>query len=135
MTLKELNEYGILKAHIEQCRDRIREINGRTVRSPAFDLGGIFNSSTGQNPTEERYIKAISDKEYLERLIAADEAKIKRIERYISNIRDLRTRMIFEMHVYENERFFIIALKFGGRNTEESVKRIFYRYIDKHPCG
>lgn len=135
MTLKELNEYGILKAHIEQCRDRIREINGRTVRSPAFDLSGISNSPTGRNPTEERYIKAISDKEDLERFIAADEAKIKRIERYISNIRDLRTRMIFEMHIYGNEKFFKIAMKFGGRNTEESVKQIFYRYIDKHPHG
>lgn len=135
MTLKELNEYGILKAHIEQCRDRIREINGKTVHSPAFNTSGISNSSTGRNPTEEKYIKAISDKEYLERLISADEAKIKRIERYISNIRDLRTRMIFEMHIFGNERFFIIALKFGGRNTEESVKRIFYRYIDKHQHG
>lgn len=135
MTLKELNEYGILKAHIEQCRDRIREINGRTVRSPAFDLSGISNSPTGRNSTEERYIKAISDKEDLERLIAADEVKIKRIERYISNIRDLRTQMIFEMHVYGSKQFFIIAMKLGGRNTEESVKRIFYRYIDKHPHG
>lgn len=135
MTLKELNEYGILKAHIEQCRDKIREINGRTVRSPVFNTSGISNSPTVRNPTEERYIKAIRDKEDLERLIAADEAKIKRIERYISNIRDLRTRMIFEMHVYGNEKFFIIAMKFGGRNTEESVKRIFYRYIDKHQHG
>lgn len=135
MTLKELNEYGILKAHIEQCRDKIREINGRTVRSPVFNTSGISNSPTGRNPTEERYIKAIRDKEDLERLITADEAKIKRIERYISNIRDLRTRMIFEMHVYGNEKFFIIAMKFGGRNTEESVKRVFYRYLNKHPHG
>lgn len=135
MTLKELNEYGILKAHIEQCRDRIREISSRTVRSPVFKTSGISNSPTGRNPMEEKYIKAILDKEDLERLIAADEAKIKRIERYISNIRDLRTRMIFEMHIFRNERFFVIALKFGGRNTEESVKRIFYRYIDKHPYG
>ncbi len=135
MTLKELNEYGILKAHIEQCRDKIREINGRTVRSPVFNTSGISNSPTGRNPMEERYIKAIWDKEDLERHIAADETKIKRIERYISNIGDLRTRLIFEMHVYGSKQFFIIAMKLGGRNTEESVKQIFYRYLEKHPHG
>jgi len=135
MTLKELNEYGILKAHIEQCRDQIREINSRTVRSPAFNTSGISNSPTGRNPMEERYIKAISIKENLEHMIAYDEKQIKRIERYISNIRDLRTRLIFEMHVYGSKQFFIIAMKLGGRNSEESVKHLFYRYLRDHPHG
>lgn len=135
MTLKQLNEYGILKAHIEQCRDKIREIGGRTIRSPIFDMSGISKSPTAQNPTEERYINAMSEIERYERQIAEDTEKIERIERYISKIKDCRTRMIFEMHVYDNETFWKIALKFGGRNTGESVKQIFYRYIDNHPFG
>lgn len=135
MTLKQLNEYGILKAHIEQCRDKIREIGSRTIRSPIFDTSGISKSPTTHNPTEERYINAMSEIERYERQIAEDTEKIERIERYISKIEDCRTRMIFEMHVYDNETFWKIALKFGGRNTGESVKQIFYRYIDNHPFG
>ena len=135
MTLKQLNEYGILKAHIKQCRDKIREIGGRTIRSPIFDTSGISKSPATRNPTEERYINAMSEIERYERQIAEDTEKIERIERYISRIEDCRTRMIFEMHVYDNETFWKIALKFGGRNTGESVKQIFYRYIDNHPFG
>ncbi len=135
MTLKQLNEYGTLKAHIEQCRDKIREIGSRTIRSPIIDTSGISKSPTARNPTEERYINAMSEIERYERQIAEDTEKIELIERYISKIKDCRTRMIFEMHVYDNEKFWKIALKFGGRNTEESVKRIFYRYIENHPFG
>ena len=135
MTLKELNEYGTLKAHIEHCREKIREINIRTVRSPSFDMSGISNSPTGRNTTEDKYIKALTDKDKFERLILMDMEKIRRIERYISNIKDVRTKMIFEKHIFKNKRFFVIAMELGGINTEESVKHIFYRYIDKHPHG
>ncbi len=135
MTLEELNSYNTLKACIEHCRDKIREINGRTVSSPQFDTSGISNNPSGRNPTEEKYISAIAQKDELERLIDSSTTKIKRIERYISNIRDLRTRLIFEMHVYGSKQFFIIAMKLGGRNSEESVKHLFYRYLRDHPHG
>lgn len=135
MTLEELNEYGVLKAHIEHCRDKIRELNARTVCSPGFDTSGISTSPSPRNPTEEKYINAIIQKERYERLIAEDAEKIARIEGYISAIKDKRTRMIFEMHVYDNEKFWKIAMKFGGRNSEASVKSMFYRYLNQHPCG
>lgn len=135
MTLEELNEYGILKAHIEQCRDKIRELNGRTIRSPIFDTSGISSTPSSRNSTEEKYINAMAEKERYERQIAKYTAKIERIEKYISSIGDRRTRMIFEMHVYDNEPFWKIAMKFGGRNSEGSVKNMFYRYLKYHPHG
>lgn len=135
MTLEELNEYGIIKAHIEHCRDKIRELNSRTIRSPIFDTSGISNSPSSRNPTEEKYINTLAEKARYERLIAEDTEKIARIEKYISSIKDKRTRMIFEMHVYDNESFWKIAMKFGGRNTECSVKSIFYRYLKHSPRG
>ncbi|MCM1275483.1 MAG: hypothetical protein NC299_08965 [Lachnospiraceae bacterium] len=135
MTLEELNSYHTLKVCIEHCRERIREIDGRTVSSPRFDNNGIVNSPSGKNPTEEKYIQAIAKKDELERLAESCAVKIKRIERYISNIRDLRTRLIFEKHIYSGEQFFKIAMKLGGRNSEESVKHLFYRYLRDHPHG
>lgn len=131
MTLEELNEYGIIKAHIEHCREKIRELNGRTISSPIFDTSGISNSPSSRNPTEEKYINALAEKAKYERLISEDAEKIARIEKYISAIKDKRTRMIFELHIYDNEPFWKIAMKFGGRNTEGSVKSIFYRHL-KH---
>lgn len=135
MTLEELNEYGILKAHIEQCREKILELNSRTIRSPIFDASGISNTPSSRNPTEEKYINAMAEKAKYERLIAEDTEKIAKIENYISSIRDRRTRMIFEMHIYDNEKFWKIAMKFGGRNSEGSVKNMFYRYLKCQPRG
>lgn len=135
MTLIELNEYGVLKAHIEQCRDKIREINNRTIRSPIIDTSGISNSPSGSNPVEERYIRYIAERERYEQLIAEDTAKLECIERYIGRIKDRRTKMIFEMHIYDNVKFWKIAMKLGGNNTESGVKQTFYRYIDNHPRG
>lgn len=132
MTLEELNEYCIIKAHIEYCRDKIRELNSRTIRSPIFDTSGISNSPSSRNPIEEKYINAITEKARYEQQIGDDTVLIQRIEKYISSIKDRRTRMIFEMHVYDAEKFGEIAIKFGGGNSEQSVKNVFYRYLKDH---
>lgn len=135
MTLEELNAYLVTKADIKRCRDKIREIDLRTIRSPGFGETGGHQDSSARNPVEERYIKALADKEKFERRIAENEALIERIETYISSIKDRRTRMIFEMRIYDAETFRKIAVKFGGGNSEESVKSIFYRYLKYHPRG
>lgn len=132
MTLEELNSYNAIKGHIEHCREKIRELNGRTICSPRFDTSGISKSPTPQNSVEERYIRALSKKEDYERQIAEDTALVQRIEKYISSIKDRRTRMIFEMHIYDAKKFWEIAIKFGGGNSEQSVKNVFYRYLKDH---
>ena len=73
------------------------------------------------------------DKEKYERIIAASEEKISLIEKYISDIKNKRTQLIFEMHVYDDKKFWKTAMDFGGENTEDSVKMIFYRYIKNNP--
>ena len=133
MTLEEINEYRALKAQIEHCKDKIHEINRITVKSPIFDTSGIPKNPTPRNSTEEKYIKAMCDKEKYERIIAASEERIALIEKYISDIKSKRTRLIFEMHVFDNKKFWKIAMDLGGENTEESVKMIFYRYIKNNP--
>ena len=135
MTLEELNEYGIIKADIERCREKIHELNVRTISSPIFDASGIAYSPLSNNPTEEKYINTMAEKVKYERQMAEDTEKITRIEKYISSIKDRRTRMIFEMHIYDSEPIWKIAMKFGGRNSESSVKNIFYRYLKIHMSG
>lgn len=133
MTLEEINEYSALKAQIEHYKEKIHEINRITVKSPIFDTSGIPKNPTPRNSTEEKYIKAMCDKEKYERIIAASEERIALIEKYISDIKSKRTRLIFEMHVFDNKKFWKIAMDLGGENTEESVKMIFYRYIKNNP--
>ena len=72
---------------------------------------------------------------WYEERIKNDKAQIERIERYINNIADLRTKMIFKMRVYDQRTRRKIAIAFGGKNSDESVQKIYRRYVEKHPHG
>lgn len=135
MTFTELKSYPALLADIKRCKEKIREIDTSYIKSPAYNSSGAAKSSTRQNSTENAYIENISKKEEYEERINSDQAQVERIERYINNISDLRTKMIFEMRVYEQKTWRKIAKAFGGKNSDESVQKIYRRYVEKHPNG
>ena len=135
MTFAELKSYPALLADIKRCKEKIQEIDTSYIRSPAYNSSGAAKSSTRQNSTENAYIENITKKEEYEERIKSDQAQIARIERYINNISDLRTKMIFEMRVYDQKTWRKIAKAFGGKNSDESVQKIFRRYVEKHPNG
>lgn len=135
MTFAELKSYPALLADIKRCKEKIREIDTSYIKSPAYNSSGAAKSSTRQNSTENAYIENISKKEEYEERINSDQAQVERIERYINNISDLRTKMIFEMRVYEQKTWRKIAKAFGGKNSDESVQKIYRRYVEKHPNG
>lgn len=135
MTFAELKNYPALIADIKRCKEKIREINTSFIKSPSYDSSGISKSPTRHNSTENAYIENITKKEEYEERIKSDEAQIKRIECYINSIADLRTKMIFEMRVYDQKTWRKIAIAFGGKNSDESVQKIFRRYVERHPNG
>lgn len=136
MTLTELKKYPALAADIKRCREKIKEIDADMVypKSLSLSTNGIL-SSANHKSTEYGYIENITKKEKYEKRIEEDKQQIQRIERYISGIADLRTKMIFEMRVYDQQSWRKIATAFGGKNSSESVQKIYRRYVEKHPNG
>lgn len=55
-----------------------------------------------------------------------------RIAEYILGIEDSQTRLIFHMRVYDLMTWNAIADKIGGMNSEDSVKKRYYRYLKKN---
>lgn len=132
MTSSELNDYAALKADIKRCKEKLREISSSCIKSPSLSAGG-GKKMPSPTSTEDRYIKNIDLKEMYEKRIQEDLEQIKAIESYISRISDKRTKVIFEMRIYDQKKWWIIAAEFGGGNTDESVQKIYRRYLEKHP--
>lgn len=53
------------------------------------------------------------------------------IESFITKITDSHVRRIINLRIIEKNTWGKIAEKIGGGNTEDSVKKIFYRFMDK----
>lgn len=133
MTLSEIKDYAALQAEIKRCKEKIYEINCSTIKSPGYDNIGTTRNSTRRNTTEDRLITNITNKEEYEARIQTATEQIRRIEQYISRIKDRRTRLIFEMRVYDQKEWWRIAREFGGKNSDDSVQKIFRRYVKHHP--
>lgn len=66
------------------------------------------------------------------------EEKLKELEQvknevmsYILNIEDCQTRLIFKLRCLNRLSWNAVADEVGGMNSEDSVKKRFYRYLEK----
>ena len=128
MNKKELDEYYLLEESIRDLDERIRRLEAKLCASPRLDKIGSSGSS-GKNSTEEKYIAIIHEKERLRKKREELKALKSSIEKYIDGIDDLLASQIAKKRIYENKQFRQIALELGGNNTEDSVKKIYYRRI------
>lgn len=133
MTLKELSQLYYLNREIEMDRRRLEELRAKSESpgSPRFDGMPRIKSTISK---VERYAEEIAD---LEAIIAAKQQQCiherNRLERYINDIDDSLTRQIFTFRFVNGLPWPQVAAHIGGNNTEKSVSKACYRYLEKHP--
>lgn len=133
MTLKELSQLYYLNREIEMDQRRLEELRAKSTSpgSPRFD--GMPHSKSNVSKVE-RYAAEIAD---LGAIIAAKQQQCiherNRLERYINDIDDSRLRMIFKLRFVNGLQWPQVAAHIGGSNTEKSVSKACYRYLEKHP--
>ena len=131
MTLKELSQLYYLKKEIGRDQERLEAIRCKSYprgsNVTGMPAGGGFIESAIDNNTAE-----VID---LEGII---EAKVKqcihernRLERYIADIPDSQVRQIFTYRFVDGMSWVQVAHRIGGGNTEDGVKKVCYRYLDK----
>ena len=54
-----------------------------------------------------------------------------RLERYIASVDDSLVRMAMTLRFLDGLHWQAVAMRIGGGNTEDSVKKMVYRYIEK----
>ncbi len=128
MFAEELNEYYLLGMSIKDIQTEIEYLEAQLCASPKLDKITASGSS-GKNTVEEQYIKILTKKDELQRSKSELEEKKERIENYVDGITDRLIRSIAIKRVKEKKRFREIADELGGNNTEDSVKKMYYRHV------
>lgn len=132
MTLNELSQLYWLNREIEMDQERLAELEQKASSISSPNLSGIPGGSNYFDNKIQRYVAEIVD---LQMIIQAKQQQCiherNRLERYISDIPDSLTRQIFTLRFINGLPWLQVALHIGGKNTEDSVKKTCYRYIDK----
>lgn len=132
MTLQELSQLYYLKQEIERDIEKIRELE-LMAQPGAQKLSGMPRSP-GVSDTVGKYAVKIADlKSAIENKHSRCLRERERLERYILEIDDSMLRLIFEYRFIDCLGWNAVALRIGGGNTAQSVKKACYRYLKKHP--
>ena len=110
MKKEELMKVYYLDKEIAEWKEEIKRIRESALpRSPRLGMSLKMNGNY-----EDKVAKAAT-------LIADTERKID----------DCQTRLIFKLRCLDNMSWNQVADKVGGMNSEYSVKKRFYRYLEK----
>ncbi|MBC8612089.1 hypothetical protein H8702_13405 [Massilimaliae timonensis] len=130
MTNKELSQLYYLVKEIKLKRQQLEQLRtiaeGTTVELTGMPHGTGINDKVGNIAADIADIKAI-----LELKIQEYYYQYNRLTRYIESIDDSLVRQIMTLRYIELKEWNDVADMVGGNNTEDSVKKRVYRYLDK----
>jgi hypothetical protein len=127
MTKHELSQFRHLKSEIERDQSELVALLCHATSATQTITGMPFVG--GASDKVGACAVKIAD---LRTVIEANQERCERIERYIKDIPDRLTHDIFRYRVIKGYKWKIVALKVRGNNTADSVRMIYYRYIDAH---
>lgn len=130
MTLEKLNALKnsintlkILQAKIEDKK--------RKAESATQNLSGMPSAKGGCNCKENIILSYVDDEKELEKICEEMSAAHSEALTYIMSIEDSTIRLIFHYRFISGYSWNEVATLIGG-NTENSVKKMVYRYIEWH---
>lgn len=129
------NEIIDVRRKIKDLEEQIKKLEGITVKDKVKGgEGGLQSFNIEGFPTKEYSRKKTmlySRKTTLALLEADIDEKIVEVEQFIASITDSRIRRIIDLRFIRNLSWNDVAAKIGGGNTEDTVKKQFYRYMEK----
>ncbi len=130
MTLKELSQLYYLNREIEMDKQRLEELERKSLsgerKLTGMPRGGDAVDKVGRYAAEMADLRGIIE---AKRLLCMHERN--RLERYISDIEDSLLRQIFTYRFINGLSWRQVAACIGGGNTEDSVRMLCNRYIEK----
>lgn len=139
-----LRQYADLKQEIKEMRQRIEKLerqiedivlNGTVKDTVTGGLGGIQHF-TIEGIAVPEYAKKqrilLSRKLRLQQMENELDVMVGEVEEFILDIPDSRIRRIITMRFLDGMTWNEVADHIGGMNTEDSVKKMFYRYMESN---
>lgn len=138
-----LTQYSDLQEEVKEVRDRIEstekqiakiEEEGNVIDTVSGGTGGIQHFKIEGFPYPE-YSRKKSllyvRKATLVNLELELTETLNQVEEFIAGVEDSRIRRIITLRFIENLSWNKVADRIGGGNTEDSVKKSFYRFMEK----
>lgn len=138
-----LTQYSDLQEEVKEVRNRIEstekqiakiEKEGNVIDTVSGGSGGIQHFTIEGFPYPE-YSRKKSllyvRKATLVNLELELTETLNQVEEFIAGVEDSRIRRIITLRFIENLSWNKVADRIGGGNTEDSVKKMFYRFMEK----
>lgn len=128
MNLSELNKHLELIQKLQKAQELYQTLSARTLGATKLD-GMPHGSGTGDK-TGMLAIELADLSARINYLKNEVEKNMFPIENFINQIDDDLTRLIFRLRYLHGYTWREISSLVGGKNTEEAVKMICYRYLN-----
>ncbi len=131
MKREELMKVYYLDKEIAEWKEEIKRIRDSVLpRSPRPGMVLKTNGNYADTVAKAATLIADTEKKIKNKLLELEMARSE-IVGYIMSIDDCQTRLIFKLRCLDNMSWNQVADKVGGMNSEYSVKKRFYRYLEK----
>ena len=129
MTLHELNCHLDMVTQLHDAREQLQNMRSKVLGAPRYD--GMPHAQNASRGVENLAVLLSTLEEQVSRL----ERIVKRseengIREWIESIPDIRTMTVFSLRFLCGLSWADVAAMVGGRNTEEAVKAVCYRYLN-----
>lgn len=118
MTIDQLRQYREIKGRKLLLEDEFDEL---TLKIQAIENKDPDKAEISRNERD----KLQKDIEYLKQRLDAVEAYLRRCDEYVE--------VMLRMHYIDGKTWTAIAMKQGGKNTNDSVRKQCHRYVAKNP--
>lgn len=132
MTLKELNQLYYLERLIERDSDTVDRLESALLGGSSA-LTHMPHAPGVSDRVGDTVSKIIDLKKQLEIRIASYNLIKARIASFIDSIEDTHIKLIFLLRFVDGCTWNEVAYAISGNNTENSVKKICYRYLKSCP--
>lgn len=127
MTVRELSQLHYLDGEIRQSRrrlERLERLLEEARAQAAFD--------EGEREMAEQCAREMAEiRQGLEQSIQRRWQEMRRLLAYIEDIDDSLIRQILTCRYVDGKTWVKVAREIGGDNTEDSVKKAAYRYLQR----
>lgn len=137
-----LIQYSDLQEEVKEVRERIEKTEKQISRLE--EDGNVIDSVCGGNGGIQHFkIEGFPYPEYSRKktLLYARKATLaslemelmetlNQVEEFIASVEDSRMRRIITLRFIDNLSWNKVADRIGGNNTEDSVKKAFYRFME-----
>ena len=130
MTLQDLSQLYYLDKQIQRDEERLEQMRARLTNiSPK--LSGMPGKPGASDKVGDGVAEIVDLARQIEEERAGFEKEKAKLEAYLRGIEDTQIRLIFILRFVDLKTWAEVAEAIGGNNTEESVKKVCYRYLKR----